>query len=185
MWDNFFLKQFVKFSTLLLLKMNVLDIFNIIDLLTIFVISRGTKILIELNWLGVYVSRILNVHNRQINILIWNEKLTFFAAAALFFKLTLRWVSLRLIGEYERRLTAGIRLVNASFSNSSLSSDRTKDKDMNVTRGTNFFFILLRNFVSIAQNFMQNFLIFFKIFYWSWNIDEKVKNFLQYFLIFS
>ena len=85
----FFLKQFVNFSALLLLKMNVLDIFNIIDLLTIFVISRGTKILIESNWLGVYVSRILNVHNRQINMLIWNEKLTFLAAAALFFKLTL------------------------------------------------------------------------------------------------
>ena len=66
----FFLKQFVNFSALLLLKMNVLDIFNIIDLLTIFVISRGTKILIESNWLGVYVSRILNVHNRQINMLI-------------------------------------------------------------------------------------------------------------------
>ena len=49
--------QFVNnFSALLLCKINILDIFDMSDVLQIFVTSRHTEILIESNfWLGKYV----------------------------------------------------------------------------------------------------------------------------------
>ena len=50
------------FSALLVLcKINILDSFDMRDFFQIFIISRTTKILIELNfWLGTHVPYILN-----------------------------------------------------------------------------------------------------------------------------
>ena len=52
---DFFNQFFDNFSTLLLCKINFLDIFNMAHLFQIFVISQSTEILIESNfWLGRY-----------------------------------------------------------------------------------------------------------------------------------
>ena len=53
--DKHFFHQFINNFTPLLCKMNVIDIFNVVDFFKIFVISESTEILIESNlWSGVY-----------------------------------------------------------------------------------------------------------------------------------
>ena len=58
--DNFFYQYVNNFSELLLCKINVFVIFNMNIKKWIFVTSRSTDILNELNfWLGIYVSYML------------------------------------------------------------------------------------------------------------------------------
>ena len=63
LWDDYFFLQFVNnFSTLLLCKINFLDIVGIGDFLQIFIISRSSEIRMVLNFkLRVYTWSILNI----------------------------------------------------------------------------------------------------------------------------